>query len=286
MSRIDIAMEKAAFLRQGLPPEPAAPAPHEERRPSPPPPTAPLFPVADRRLTPRNPFLVALKDPQSPVAEEYRKLKSTLVKMTKGEQFRNTLAVTSSLPNEGKSLTALNLAISLAQEIDHTVLLIDADLRRPSVHRYLEIENGPGLGDVLLGEAEIGDTIVPTGIGKLSIMRAGKKADNPGELFSSHRMKEVVGEMKNRYGERYLIFDTPPVLPFAETRSLARLMDGLLFVVMERLAAESSIKEALASLKGCPVMGVVYNAAAMWSLDEPYSYYRKYKPAPAPRVKK
>jgi receptor protein-tyrosine kinase/non-specific protein-tyrosine kinase len=237
---------------------------------------APPVPAPGDRLTPANPFLVNLHDPHSPVAEEYRKLKSVLVKMTKGEHFRNALMVTSSVPNEGKSLTALNLAISLAQELDHTVLLIDADLRRPSLHRYLGIEKGVGLADVLLGEAEIGQTLIPTGIGKLSVMRAGRHVENPAELFSSQRMKELVQEMKLRYPDRYLIFDTPPVLPFAETRSLAHLVDGVLFVVMERLADQGSVRDAIDSLKGCQLLGLVYNAAALSGNDERYSYYRNY----------
>jgi protein-tyrosine kinase len=274
MSRIESAMEKAVLLRQGLA-EPAVaprpePAPHREVRPVPP------VPEHSRRLTPGNPFLVNLHDPRSPIAEEYRKLKSAVVKLTGGEPFRNTLMVTSSVPNEGKSLTALNLALSLAQELDHTVLLIDADLRRPSLHRYLEIEQGPGLADVLSGEAEVSETIVATGIGKLSVMRAGRQVDNPVELFSSQRMKELVAEMKNRYADRYLIFDTPPVLPFAEARSLATLVDGVLFVVMERLAPQGSVRDALDSLKGCDLLGVVYNAAELAASDDRYSYYRRY----------
>jgi protein-tyrosine kinase len=277
MSRIEMAMEKAARLRQGMDSAPDAVAE----------PGRPVGPVAEQRpvpvsaeygkLAPDHPFLVNLHDPQSPTAEEYRKLKSVLVKMTSGEKFKNTLMVTSSLPSEGKSLTALNLAISLAQELDHTVLLVDADLRRPSVHRYLGVEQGPGLSDVLKGEAEIGETIVPTGIGKLSIIRAGRSIDNPAELFSSQRTKSVLSELKHRYPDRYIILDTPPVLPFAESRSLAHLVDGVVFVVMERLATQANIRDAVDSLKGCPLLGLVYNAAVVDSNDGRYAYYRDYQ---------
>jgi protein-tyrosine kinase len=275
MSRIEIAMEKAARLRQGggddpVTPQPAEPARKEVR-------LAPPVPVTAERLAAVHPFLVNLHAPHSPTAEEYRKLKSVLVKMTKGEDiFRNTIMVTSSIPNEGKSLTALNLAISLAQELDHTVLLIDADLRRPSLHRYLEIGPGPGFSDVLLGEAQIGEAIVATGIGKLSVMRAGRQVDNPAELLASQRTRDLIEEMKQRYPDRYLIFDTPPVLPFAETRSLAHLVDGVLFVVMERLADQESVRDALDSLKGCQILGLVYNAATCSGNDERYSYYYDY----------
>lgn len=277
MSRIEQAMEKAARLRAGGQPPPEAAAPEPEVKLVPIPPT---FPEAQRVLNPTHPFLVNLLDPRSPAAEEYRKLKALLVKMTKGEKYKNTIMITSAVPNEGKSLTSLNLAISLAQELDHTVLLIDADLRRPSLHRYLEVEQGPGLSDVLMGEAKIADTMVPTGIGKLSLIRAGREVENPAELFSSQKMKGLVEEMKNRYPDRYIIFDAPPLLPFAETRSLAHIVDGVLFVVMERLATQANVKEALDSLKkGCELFGLVYNAAQVSENDENYYYYRGYHEA-------
>jgi len=273
MSRIEMAMEKAARLRQGTD---AAEPPQQTSVLPPVPPT--IAPVSSQygKLAPDNPYLVNLHDPHSATAEEYRKLKSVLVKMTTGDVFRNCLMVTSSVPCEGKSLTALNLALSLAQELDHTVLLVDADLRRPSVHRYLNVEQGVGLAELLKGEAEIGETIIPTGIGKLSIIRAGRSIDNPAELFTSQRSKAILSELKSRYPDRYIILDTPPVLPFAESRSLAHLVDGVLFVVMERLASQANVKDALESLKACPVLGLVYNAATVDSNDSRYSYYRGY----------
>jgi len=276
MSRIEVAMEKAARLRQEREvvgdgrPAPGPAAPSTPVAATAPPAPSPRYGV----LSPSDPFLVNLHDPHSHTAEEYRKLKSVLVKMTTGEVFRNTLMVTSSVPCEGKSLTALNLALSLAQELDHTVLLVDADLRRPSVHRYLNVEQGVGLSEVLTGKAQLGETIVPTGIGKLSIIRAGGQVDNPAELFSSQHNKAIIAELKSRYPDRYIIFDTPPVLPFAESRSLAHQVDGVLFVVMERLASQANVREALESLKGCKILGTVFNAATVDNKDSRYSYYR------------
>jgi receptor protein-tyrosine kinase/non-specific protein-tyrosine kinase len=271
-----MAMEKAARLRQGADAAATEPPQQNQVTPPPVPPLAPPVSPQYGKLSPDNPYLVNLHDPHSPPAEEYRKLKSVLVKMTTGDAFRNCLMVTSSVPGEGKSLTALNLAVSLAQELDHTVLLIDADLRRPSVHRYLNVEQGVGLSEILTGEAQIGETIIPTGIGKLSIIRAGRGVDNPTELFTSQRTKAILLELKSRYPDRYIILDTPPVLPFAESRSLAHLVDGVLFVVMERLASQANIKDALDSLKACPLLGLVYNAATVDNNDGRYSYYRGY----------
>lgn len=267
MSRIEIAMEKAAQQKQVR-----APAKVGSSE------LVGTSSVSARHgtLSPTNPFLVNLHDPHSPPAEQYRKLKSALVEMTRVQEgFKNSVLVTSSVPSEGKSLTSLNLAISLAQELDHTVLLIDADLRRPALHCFFEIEQGRGLSDVLLGRARIEDTIISTGIGKLSIMRAGASIDNPAELFSSSKMRALVDELKKRYPDRYLIFDSSPVLPFAESRSLAHLVDGVLFVVMERLASQTNVNDAIDSIKGCHLLGLVYNAAHLGSRE--VRYYQGYE---------
>ena len=116
--------------------------------------------------------MVVINAPLSPVAEEYRKLKEALVKMTKRERFDNLIAVTSSTAGEGKSMTAVNLAASLAGEYDHTVLLVDADLRRPAVHKYLGLGSGKGLSDCMREGLDVGELLVKTGIGKLSVLPA------------------------------------------------------------------------------------------------------------------
>lgn len=228
------------------------------------------------RIVLGNPFLVNLNAPYSPIGEEFRKLKSELVKLTTRETFKNTVLVTSSVPHEGKSVIALNLAISLAQEYDHTVLLIDADFRRPSIHNYLGIELKKGFSDCLLGEAEIGEVIIPTGIGRLSVVTAGRSIPNPVELFASQKTEALITEMKNRYNDRFLIFDSPPVLPFAEARTLAHLMDGVLFVVKEQLASLKNVREAIDALKGCGLLGMVYNDTLIDQHDEKYSSYQHY----------
>jgi receptor protein-tyrosine kinase/non-specific protein-tyrosine kinase len=273
MSRIEEAMEKAAQLRHGTvtPVATAVKGPNLRPVHIPPQPESVL-----ERITPSSPFLVNLNDPYSPTGEEYRKLKSALVKLTKTETFKNTIMVSSSVPHEGKSITALNLAISLAQEFDHTVLLIDADLRRPSIHTYLDMPQRVGLADCLLGEADMNDVIIRTGIGKLSVITAGREIPNPVELFTSQKMETFIAEIKYRYPDRYIIFDTPPVLPFAETRTLAHLVDGIVLVVRERLASQENVKETLDALKGCGMLGVVYNDAATSLQDERYSSYRGY----------
>ena len=286
MSRIEKAMERATQLRQGgvalqdakqaLKPLPEA----ESRSFHTPPPAV----AAPQLIMPDNPFLINSNDPYSPVGEEFRKLKAALLKLAVGKTFQNTMLVTSAVPNEGKSLTALNLAISLAQEYDHTVLLIDADFRRPTIHRYLGIDVMQGFADCLLGEAEIGEVIIPTGIGRLSVITAGREVSNPVELFASQKSETLIAEMKHRYHDRFIIFDTPPVLPFAEARTLARLVDGVLFVVKEQLASQTNIKEAIEALKGCRMLGMVYNDAVIDRHDEQYMNYQRYSRAETSNV--
>ncbi len=228
-----------------------------------------------------NPCLVTITDPDSPITEEYRKLKSMIVKLTKQKGFQNTLMITSSLSGEGKSITAINLAVTLAQEYDHTVLLIDADMRRPSLHGYLNITPKTGLSDCLIDGLDINAALIKTGIGKLSFLPAGRMVDNPAELLSSQKMKELIDEIKHRYPDRYIVIDTPPVLPFAETLSISSLVDGIVLVVKEGMASLQNIRDALDTLNDGNILGIVYNNVSVENLNSSYYnnryYYSAYK---------
>ena len=272
MSRIEEALEKAARLRgdyvatQSTDPNlPPSPADHQL------PPKA--FTPAETRLDITNGTLVTATDPQSPIAEEYRKLKEMVIKLTRADQVRNTLMITSAMSGEGKTTTAINLAISLAQEYDHTVLLIDADLRRPSVDRYLNLGPKPGLAECLLDGAAVPDLLIKTGIGKLVVLPSGRATPNPGELFSSSKMRGLIKEMKHRYADRYIIIDTPPVLPFAETRTLSSIVDEVILVVKFGLSTEDNIKDAVEAMRGASMLGLVYNNAPPDSLGSSYAHY-------------
>jgi receptor protein-tyrosine kinase/non-specific protein-tyrosine kinase len=222
-----------------------------------------------------SPYVITLKEPASPISEEYRKLKSLVVKLTKKGGFKNTLMVTSSLGREGKSITAINLAITLSQEYDHTALLVDADIRNPSLQGYLNITSEVGLTDCLVDGLDIGDAIVNVG-GGLTFLPSGKEVKNPSDLLSSKRMRELVDEMKHRYSDRYIIIDTPPVLPFAETFSIGSMVDGTVFVVKEGMAPFQSISGALDILKDSNVFGIVYNDVKVENLYGHYNYYYNY----------
>ena len=274
MSRIEKAMERAVQLRQGAD-APVAVEPQvqgAEQRFHKPPPTRPVGGIT----VPNTPYFNSISDPYSPIGEEFRKLKAALVSLTTGEQFNNSILITSSVQNEGKSLIALNLAMCLAQEYDHTVLLLDADFRRPSMHISLGIQNGKGFADCLLGEAKIADVIIPTGIGRLSVITAGRAVPNSAELFASQKTEALIAEIKNRYHDRYIIFDSPPVLLFAESRTLGRLVDGVLFVIKEQCASQRNVREAIDVLKGCKLLGLVYNNTVIDRHDQKYLSYLRY----------
>lgn len=219
-----------------------------------------------------DPLLVAAREGNDGAWEEYKKLRSLLVRLTRGTTFANTLLVTSTYSEEGKSVTALNLAMVLAQEYDHTVLLVDADLRRPSLHRYLELPPGTGLLQCLQGTATLPQSLVKTGLGKLVVLPAGGVAANSAEVLGSNRMSELIQELKHRYPDRYIIFDTPPALPFADAQVLATQVEGILFVVREGVAKLADIKEALAGLDRSKLLGVVYNDAQFPKKKGSYYY--------------
>ena len=128
----------------------------------------------------------------------------------------NALAVTSPGAREGKSLTAINLAISLALEVDQTVLLVDADLRSPRIHRYFGLPRGPGLSDYLISNTPLEDILIHPGIGGFVILPGGRPIVNSSEMLGSQKMMSLVQELKNRYPSRIVLFDLPPVLSAAD----------------------------------------------------------------------
>lgn len=265
MSRIEEALARAAGMKSGATAKDIGTVVRGSARE----PMAEQSPPPAVRLSEET--MVIINDPLSPMAEEYRKLKEALVKMTKRERFENVIAVTSATVAEGKTMTSINLAACLASEYDHTVLLVDADLRRPTVHKYLDLGPHKGLSDCLREGLDIGDLILKTGIGKLSVLPAGTPVANPVELFSSETMRRLFREMKTRYADRYIIIDTPPVLPFAETRSIASIADGLLLVVKEGVPTLDQIQESIDALDN-KVLGIVYNGAKVQTRSSYYYY--------------
>ena len=220
-----------------------------------------------------NLMLATAREEKTIVVEEFNKLRSTVIALTKGEQFLNTVMVTSTASEEGKSMTALNLAFSLAKEQDHTVLLVDTDLRRPSVHRYLDITPDVGLVNCLRDNLPIEKALIKTGVGKLVVLPAGEAVRDPLDMLASNRMKDIVCELKERYPERYVIFDTPPAHPFADAGVLASFLDATLFVVREGKANKEDVIKTLEEFKDHNLLGVVYNDAHVFLKNSNDYYY-------------
>jgi exopolysaccharide/PEP-CTERM locus tyrosine autokinase len=278
LSRIEQALEKALKNRQSTTLSASGPdisrALAKETLP------LPVFHMKDSIIDPSkvDRLIVCITAPSSPSSEQYRKLRARILSRTK-EDFQNTVMVTSADVGEGKSTTAINFAVALAQEIDLTVLLVDADLRKPSIHKYLGIKAERGLSDYLSGKVELSDVLIQTGIGRLVLLPAGSPCSNPAELLSSNRMKELVLEMKHRYEDRYIVIDTSPVLIAADASSLNNYVDGVIFVVQAAKTPEKSVKKAINLINSSKVLGVVYNNVPDYlgrNLN-PYNYYQYHR---------
>jgi protein-tyrosine kinase len=263
MSRIEQALEKASRIRETE--ATGAAAPDDDT------------PPGETGSAPLNPYLVTITDPDSPAAEEYRKLKARVIKGTRQDSSRHSIMVTSCTSGEGKSLMSINLGVSLAQEVSHRALLIDADLRRPSLARYLGIDAAFGLAECLCDGASVSSAIIKTRVPKLDLLPAGKSVRNPVELLSSPKMKSILGDLKRSCPERYLIIDTPPILPFAESQIISLLAEGVLFVVRASTVTAQQLHDAFDILQGTKILGIAFNDVSAPAMNERYqNYYRYY----------
>jgi len=180
----------------------------------------------------------------------------------------NTLLITSAYPGEGKTFMSINLGVSIAQEMDRTVMVVDADLRIPAKGHYnfsrdfFGITPERGLSDYLLGQAKIEDLLVNPGIEKLTILPAGRPMPNSAEHLGSPRMEALVKEMRERYcNDRIVIFDSPALLISTDPMVFSSGVAGILLVVEAERTTPSDLKRCLELLKGCNVMGTVFNKA-------------------------
>ncbi len=195
--------------------------------------------------------------PDAPELEFYRVLRSRILKLTAGNG--NAIMITSALPGEGKTLTAINLAFSIAKEFQRTVLLVDADLRRQSIHERLGFAGPRGLIDYLLDDRPLSEIMVWPGVEKVTLISGGRTVRESSELLGSPRMKELVEEMKKRYAERYILFDVPPVLSGADALAFSHLTDHIIVVVAAGQTPQEEVRRALALLPREKVLGLVLN---------------------------
>ena len=199
--------------------------------------------------------------------DEYRRIKRPLLSNAFGKTASlvdrgNLILVTSSLAGEGKTYTAVNLALSIAREQDHTVLLVDCDVARQGASQMLGLAGMPGLVDLLENENKtVGDTLLRTDIAELTVLCAGKQHDYVTELLASQRMSSLVDEMVSRYDDRVIIFDGPPMLLTPQTRVLAELVGQIVFVIAAGQTPQTVVDEALEMIPDDKATGLVMNKA-------------------------
>lgn len=217
--------------------------------------------------------------PRSQIADEFRVVKRQLLanmddKAAVPVRNANLIMVTSALPDEGKTFVAINLAISLSMELDKKVLLIDADVARPSVMSRLGIDRTAGFLDVLADPAhDMSNVLLRTNIETLTVLPAGAPRPLATEMIASETTIGLLVEMADRYPDRIIVFDAPPLLPSTESRVLATHMGQVILVVAAEQTPQKTVMQALATIQACPVVLPLLNKASYSEVGTFYGYY-------------
>jgi protein-tyrosine kinase len=226
--------------------------------------------------------IVTPDEGRTQIAEQFRVIKRPLLTnaFNKGADMiknGNLIMVTSALAGEGKSFCTVNLAMSIAMEMDRTVLLVDADVARPSMPKILGCGTERGLLDILLDEKlDLADVLIKTDIEKLTLLTAGRRHSHSTELLASQSMGALLKELAQRYADRVVIFDSPPLLLTSEARVLASQMGQIVLVVEAETTSQQTVKETLRQIESCDVVNLIYNKARSFSGGEYYgSYYHE-----------
>jgi len=232
--------------------------------------TLPRFKKEGKKISSeRNLFVI--QDPNSFTSEQYRILRARIQSYGK-EAGIKTILITSCLPEEGKSTVSSNLSICIAHSINEYALLIDCDLRRPVIHKCFEVRNTTGLSNYLSENIALPHALNKTKIEKLTILPAGAPPSNPSELLSSQKMVDLIQEVRARYDDRYIIFDSTPVHQTPDPTILAKYVDGIILVVREGRTNREIVAKTVETLGREKILGVVFNMAR-----EPIkSYYYNY----------
>lgn len=214
--------------------------------------------------------------PGHELKDAYRMLRTRVLQSLRENNW-TSVAVTGPASGCGKTLTAINLAISLAMEVTHTVLLVDLDLRKPSIHEYFGYEPELGLTDYLLRDAPIQQILFTPGIERLVVLPGREALQNSSEMLRSPKMVALVNELKSRYPDRLVVFDLPPILAADDALAFAPYTDSMLLVAEAGGTSRDDLQKALAVLKGAPVIGTVLNKAH--NTKGTYGYYSRQRAA-------
>ncbi|MGJ9383966.1 CpsD/CapB family tyrosine-protein kinase [Salipaludibacillus sp. CF4.18] len=227
----------------------------------------------NKELSDKQRSLVTEFDKKSPIAEQFRTLRTNIQFASVDRQLK-TMMITSSSPGEGKSTVIANLGVVLAQQ-HNKVLLVDSDLRKPTVHFTFALPNQVGLTNVVTQQAAFDDVVVNTSIPRLDVLPSGPVPPNPSELLGSRAMKEFVNQVAKNYD--YILFDAPPVNAVTDPQVLSRLVDGAILVIRSGQTEEEMAKRAVESLKkvDANILGVVLNDREMENAQYYYYYGEK-----------
>lgn len=220
--------------------------------------------VAKLRIAPNTTFkwnerLTKVTSLASQTAESFRILRSKILLPQDGKSSPKTIMVTSALPREGKSFVTANLGIAFAQGIDQHSLLVDYDLRVPSLARLFGVPAERGLANYLQDNVDLTALLQKTSMDKLSILASGIPPANPAELLGSTRMHNLVEELASRYPDRYVIFDTPPLQVASETQVLAKAVDGVVLVVRQGISSRTLIEKFVSEIGKEKIIGIIFN---------------------------
>lgn len=218
--------------------------------------------------------LVVFHDPQSIEAELFKVLKTNLLFPSSGKPPKSIM-VTSAIPGDGKSFVSANLAISISQGIEEHVLLIDSDIRNPSIDRYFNIGRREGLSEYLASGSDVSTNFVKTPVEKLTILPAGLPPRNPTELLTTQKMKALLGEVTKRYEDRYIIIDSAPPSLAPETAAISQHVDGIIIVIKAGKTPRSAVSEVIEQLGKEKILGLVLNHSDQ-SVKKYYGYGKPY----------
>ncbi len=218
--------------------------------------------------------LITVTQPKSPIAEQYRTIRTNIEFMAVDKEIK-VMLVTSSTQGEGKSTTSSNLAVAYAQQ-GKRVLIIDTDMRRPTVHYTFRVANGLGLSSLLTRQAELEKAVLPTKVENLSILTAGPIPPNPAELLSSRAMEKLIEQLRGEYD--VIILDAPPLLQVADSRITSKLTDGVILVIGCTTSDRQRVLKAKEQLElaEAKILGVVLNRRELTD-DSAYQYYYSYE---------
>lgn len=211
--------------------------------------------------------------PNAPEMEAFRILRRKILNLAENKGW-NTFMITSALPGEGKTLTAINLSLTFAREFHQTVLLVDCDLRKQSIYSMLGIKSEKGLVDYLLRDTCLEDLIIWPNIDKFTLISGGRSAQDSAELLGSQKMKELFADMKTRYTDRFVIFDVPPLLSGADALTFMSLVDGVLLVVQADKTSVEDVNRSLEMIPTGKLLGLVVNRQK-GPVEEYHSYPKK-----------